>query len=546
MAYLFSQNIKAQSIQITEIMADPTPSKGLPEREYVEIYNVGTDSVLAKKWTLKYNTSSVSIPDFTIKPKEYIILCRRDYALEFAPYGKTLGLVNFSLLNEGTTLEILNESKESVSKVTFNKSWYTKEKSEGYSLELIAPSISCKGKEAWRSSIDKLAGTPGKVNSQTVFIQDTNPPKLSEFILEGTKLRLAFDENVEVTKNSTLDFIILGNESLKIVGIQNPSDDSRSIDIVFNQTLDPNTKTSLSFTAKDCLGNVSTKYSIILEPSLPVKKGDIILNEVLFADNENSVEFFELFNTSNETKNIRNLQINLKNGDKTAFKTITPNFLVIPKLEYIVIVKNEEEFRQKVPIKYKSVRALEMPTLPTFNNEGGELRLYNADSSEIDAFRFGNELHSNKLKETSGVSLERSSPNSVATISSNLHSASADVEYQTPGSKNSNQEIVGSKNKFWLSSKVVSLRSNSQEMAELKYELAENGVFATIKIMNRQGQTVQIICNSKLLGTEGSLFWDGNTKNGSPSPTGYYYYQIELILKSKVEKLLVPIVISSY
>ncbi len=85
---------------ITEIMADPTPSKGLPEREYLEIFNPSPNDINLKNFKLYYGSFSVLFPDSTLKSNTYAIVFRKGYEAEFRNYGAIIPLPNFSLSNE--------------------------------------------------------------------------------------------------------------------------------------------------------------------------------------------------------------------------------------------------------------------------------------------------------------------------------------------------------------------------------------------------------------------------------------------------------------
>ncbi|HDP74304.1 MAG TPA: lamin tail domain-containing protein, partial [Bacteroidales bacterium] len=59
---------------INEIMANPVPSNGLPEYEYIELFNPGTDTVFTEGWKLYLNEKTVTMPADTIPPKTYALI----------------------------------------------------------------------------------------------------------------------------------------------------------------------------------------------------------------------------------------------------------------------------------------------------------------------------------------------------------------------------------------------------------------------------------------------------------------------------------------
>src|SRR6218665_2609262 len=84
---LLSHSSLAQSVFITEIFADPTPSRGLPEIEFLEIYNSSENDIALKGWSLMYGSTNSVFPDSVIKSGQIAILVRSPFANDLKPYG---------------------------------------------------------------------------------------------------------------------------------------------------------------------------------------------------------------------------------------------------------------------------------------------------------------------------------------------------------------------------------------------------------------------------------------------------------------------------
>ncbi|MCK5704699.1 MAG: lamin tail domain-containing protein, partial [Cyclobacteriaceae bacterium] len=163
--YLAPYIIGFGDILITEIMADPTPGVDLPEYEYLEIFNPRNDVFKLNQVKLIVGNDTTTIPDLTISPNEYIILCQHSAVEHFEKYGRTIKVSNWpSLNNRGEPITILNQNGELVDYVNYSNSWYkTIEKDDGgWSLEMIDSGFPCKGSENWTASIDPSGGTPGR------------------------------------------------------------------------------------------------------------------------------------------------------------------------------------------------------------------------------------------------------------------------------------------------------------------------------------------------------------------------------------------------
>ena len=59
----------------SELMVKPAPVVGLPNVEYVELYNRTDSLIRLKNWTLKIGNSNRTLPDSVILPKSYLLIC---------------------------------------------------------------------------------------------------------------------------------------------------------------------------------------------------------------------------------------------------------------------------------------------------------------------------------------------------------------------------------------------------------------------------------------------------------------------------------------
>ncbi|MBL0340240.1 MAG: lamin tail domain-containing protein [Bacteroidetes bacterium] len=71
------------TILITEIMADPDPSNGVPPAEYIEILNTGQAPVNLAGWVV-FDGSAKQLPALTINTGEYMIICSNSDTTYFA------------------------------------------------------------------------------------------------------------------------------------------------------------------------------------------------------------------------------------------------------------------------------------------------------------------------------------------------------------------------------------------------------------------------------------------------------------------------------
>ncbi|WP_209319921.1 lamin tail domain-containing protein, partial [Ancylomarina longa] len=94
-------------VVINEIMADPSPSVGLLDYEYLELYNTKDYPIVITNWRLKFADKECLLGVDTIPSQGYILLCSTGAKESLTAYGKVLGVSNFpSLTNTGGNLEI--------------------------------------------------------------------------------------------------------------------------------------------------------------------------------------------------------------------------------------------------------------------------------------------------------------------------------------------------------------------------------------------------------------------------------------------------------
>ena len=109
-------------------------------------------------------------------------------------------------------------------------------------------------------------------------------------------------------------------------------------------------------------------------------------------------------------------------------------------------------------------------------------------------------MHYDLLVETQGVSLERISSENPSTDKNNWHSASFDVNYGTPGYKNSMTTDVieiDDNNEINIVPEIFSPDNDGfDDICNIYYDLNENGYTINIKIFNSKGRLVNNLLNS--------------------------------------------------
>jgi hypothetical protein len=525
----FSQNLN--DLIISEIMADPTPTKGLPEKEYIELYNRSDKAIDLNKFKLTYNATTVIFPSFVLQPKSYVIVSSKTNEKEFQPYGNVIGLSSFSLLNTGTTLVLKNDKNKTIFSVSYSDKWYEKGKDQGFALEMIDTNFPCVEDGNWTSSTATLQGTPAKENAVKNSRPDLTPPSLVRYeITNPTSIKLIFSEKLDslsaVSSNAyVFDKLLL----IKQIGLDVPQ--NMNVNLTLGSALQENTIYALTIkNVSDCSGNVLTETKIGLGNVKPADSGNVVLNEVLFNPRSGGEDFIEIYNRTEKIVSLKNWSLaNLDGTGKVANAKpiVTTDFILQPK-QFLVLTRNAKTIQNQY-FKTEKNNILEMPSLPSFPDDEGSVILLNDVNVVFDKFTYSDALHHPLIDDKSGVSLEKINYNLPSSDKKNWHSAAASEGYATPGYANSQGILESQETVFKIEPEVFTPDGDGQnEATNIQFQMSQNGFVANISIFDVNGRKIRQLAQNQLLSVNGSIEWDGKNDTNEVVPVGYYILLVEL------------------
>ncbi|MFD2522388.1 lamin tail domain-containing protein [Emticicia soli] len=521
----------ANDLIITEIMADPTPTKGLPEKEYIELYNHSEKSINLNQFVLFYNTTSVRFPNVSIQPKEYLIVTHRNNTAEFQAYGNVVGLNNFSLNNAGSTLIIKDSRNTTLFSVTYTDKWYTPNKNQGYALEMIDTDFACVETGNWVSSEAALQGTPGKENSVKASQPDLTPPTLLRYELENAStIKLIFSEKLD-SLSAISNIAYLLDKSLIIQKISIESPQNQLLTLTLASPLQDNTLYTL--TAKniaDCSGNVLKEAQLTIGNTKPADSSDVVINEILFHPRSGGEDFVEIYNRSDKFISLKDWA--LANVDAAGTiannRTISNTNFILPPKQFLVLSRNATIIKNQY-FKAVGENILEMASLPSFPNEKGTVMLLDAHKRLFDRFDYAEDLHHALIDDKAGVSLEKTDYNIPSSQLGNWHSAAASEGYATPGYSNSQVIPLSTKVSFTIEPEIFTPDSDGiDDLAQLNFKLDTHGYLANVYIFDSNGRMLKQLAQNQLLGTNDIIIWDGKSGNNDIVAVGYYIILAEL------------------
>ncbi|MCB0637299.1 MAG: Ig-like domain-containing protein [Lewinella sp.] len=520
---------------LTEIMADPSPAVGLPQEEYLELYNASAEPIQLEGLQLSTSSSPRILPPYVLEPDEYLILCPADAEADFAPFGPVLGLTSFpALTNGGSLVSMATAEGDLLFYVFYQDDWYRDplKADGGFSLELIDPTrdLNCSGN--WRASDAGAGGTPGQPNSLLGAELETEPPLLlNTFAPSPTEITLRFDDELDpaILPGQFTISPSIGVEDLLITA------DLRSLTLVLDAPLQENQLYTVTVAPglADCLGNATTDTQMAtVGLARAPQPGELIINEILFNPYTGGVDFVELRNNSEAILELQGLRLRNEaitsgtvSADVTNPFTLFPDSLVVFTPDPANILAN-----YTVPNPANLVEN----DLPSLGDDEGNLSVYAPDFTLLDALDYSADWHSPLLNDENGVSLERLRATAATQDAGNWYSAAAAAGYATPTGANSQDRagipvVPGQEDFFALPSQTFSPDGDGyQDVLEMVYQTTGPGFLADILIFDAQGRPVRQLQNQDLLAGQGTILWDGADDDGAKARIGIYVILVEL------------------
>ena len=543
-------------VVINEIMADPTPVVGLPEREYIELFNTTNFTIDLKNWMLTIGTTNKVLPSTRIQPLDFLILCKDDATAELSAYGPTCGFSSFSIANAGTTLRLFSPDTILVSEVSFNDTWYhdAEKKNGGWSLEQIDPFNPCAGTANWSASTDPSGGTPGRENAINV-LNEITPSVARVSMLGDNTVLLWFDQFMD--RSTLSDPSHYRVEELNISPIEvlcNPIDAS-SVEVMFDYGFQEGVIYTLMLNGMEsCSGHpIAPDTKVRFGIPNEISPGEVLINEILFDPISPGVDYVELYNYSNKTFDLSELKLGVikesfPDPADTTLKAITEDSRLFLPQSYLLL--STDAYTVGKQYECNILDYVDMASFPSYPNAGGTALLMSRQGVVIDQMAFSEKMHYPLLKETKGVSLERVAWDAPSEQLDNWHSAVEAVHFGTPGYANSMMAVDQSdeeEDPIGIEPSVFSPDGDGiDDNCLITYRLDKSGITMNAYLFNVEGQLVRHLVKGELAGQEGGFVWNGMDSQGSRVPLGVYVIIVEVFdMDGMVKKYKKAVVVAS-
>lgn len=421
-------------VVINEIMADPSPVVGLPNVEFVELYNRSANNFDITGWEFSDGSSTGTIGNYVLPAGGYVVICANADTALFTPFGNRVGISSFpSLNNAGDNLKLYDANSNVLDSVNYDIAWYQDAVKDdgGWTLELINPDAGslCASSGNWIASNNAAGGTPSVQNSVYNSSPDvTGPVVQSAFALNASTIEVCFNE--------AIDPVLLANiNSYNIspfIGVPLAAvyDTATLMCVTLTTALPLTTATTYQVdfaTLADCAGNAANPTSIQFVFYIP-QQFDVVINEVM-ADPDPPVllpneEYVELANTTAYPIRLEDWTISV--GSTTRMLP----FCVIPADSFMVLTATGSE-----PF-FAGVNVVGVTSFPTLTNTSGTVILRDQDGNLMHTISYTDDWYRNTAKADGGWSLEQIDPGNPCAGSANWKASDAGAG-GTPGLTNS-------------------------------------------------------------------------------------------------------------
>jgi len=540
---------KLNDVIFSEIMADPLPGIGLPEYEYIELFNRCDYNIDMRGWTIECGKTIKQFPDIILNPGAFLLLVDEDATEIFNYYGDCVPLFTSrtTLPNSGAMIKLLDQHRRLICWLNYSDEWFSNDycRSGGWSLEKIDPDRFCGGGENWSESKDISGGTPGSLNSLHKLNPDTIKPGISFVeIPEDSVLEIFFTEPMDSTTQQIPDYFNIDHEIGRPAKIILQGPDYQALLLELNEPVRTGMVYHLSVSdeLKDCTGNRLDVIEPVKigKPELPLT-GDILISEIMFDPLPGKAEFLELYNHSEKIIDLGYLIVAKRDEQTKMISSWTPvyegNRLFFPG-EFLLLTT--DILRMASGYSKTGGTLIEIPGMPVFNDSQGIVVIMDIWLNVIDEFEYHYKMHFPLLTITEGISLERISYDCPANDPGNWHSASENAGFSTPGYTNS-QSVRA----MQLHSGIEIIpeiftpdNDGKDDFTGICYTFNQPGSVMSIWIFDPAGRMVRRLTDNQLVGTNGCITWDGTDDHGQKARMGIYLVFIRIFdLEGRVREI---------
>lgn len=503
---------------ITEVMADPSPTVGLPEVEYLEIYNRSAKYFDLSGWIIADASSNSALSTFVLAPGEYALICNAGDEGLFSASNKTSVLLP-SFNNDADAVVLKNDAGVIIDSLYFDLTWYHDNSKDdgGWSLERKHHDAPCSDKNNWSASNDSSGGTPGTQNSVWTDQADITAPIVSSYdVISETELNIYFNESLDTTISAVLSLT-------PAISSLNWNYISLSALHVNTTTLVVNVPYVLTVSGiADCWGNTISVSTLELGLPDSMEAEDLILNEIMFNPLTNGSDYVEIYNRSEKILDLNDLFLANWDDDSIAnYEDVVNHQQLILPGEYVLLTEDSTDIQHDFSIY--GIGTFVIMDLPAYNDDSGSVYLLGPTIQVIDFFQYDEDMHFALIGDEEGKSLERGTFDGGMNNAEIWHTASENVEWGTPGYLNSQILYPAVDGTVTLSPEIFSPDNDGyQDVLTIQLDLETTDNIINIEIYDSRGRRIKELKDNFFTGNSALFTWDGSTDENTKATIGSY------------------------
>lgn len=540
--YNCPDSFKIKDIVINELMPDPDPAVGLPQSEYIELFNRTDDYINLKDWKIADLSDTASLPDYILHPKSYIVLIQEKDSAIWVEYKVPTISLNLPTLNNSEDRFILISPKDyAIDSVRYNVNQFIEEKQNGgWSLELVNPNFICYNNSNWKASIDISGGSPGQINS-------LNDIDTGIDLIQFEKIISYSDSGLKIQLSAPLNPVSVLPENIYLFPEKNIKEIRLSdniMNIKINKQFTENKEYEISLlSSRNCYNELIDLISFSFVYPAKIQPGDLVINEILFNPYSGGSDFIEIYNVSESYLNITELSIlNHLSDTVKLFDPLKRAPEILVPGQYMAFTEDSADIVNRYissdPINVRNAKLASMP------DKNGSITLLNQSLQLIDVIAYDESMHFPLIENVDGKSLERINFNKSSSSRDNWTTASETSGFATPGIKNSHY-IVGGNNHFEAVPGIFSPDNDGyNDLTKIEYHTSESGFTGSLTIYSSTGYPIRKLVENKLLSDSDFIIWDGTNDELQKVENGYYLIILEITMRDgtvKTEKTTVVV-----
>ena len=345
----------SNSIVINEIMYSPING----EPEWIELYNNSNHSICIDGWSLcdilpTSSNGKINADNFLLPSNEYLVVTKDTSIINYHRSIKSkLLVVEFPNLNNDVDGVVIKDFyNRTIDSVRYESKWGG---TNGKSLERVKIENHINESENWGSSKDIELSTPGRMNSLTPKQFDLTIISLSSlpaYPIYGEKIKITVqvkNNGLSTADNFTVLFYNIENADTFYFssgnGVNLSVNDSA---LIFSQdklSILKRTNVLCKVIFQNDEDTLNNYFSAEIKPG--VAKYSVQVSEVMYDPLKGEPEWIEIFNSSNESVNLKDWSISDILPLPTIGKISSKEIILLPG-EFAVVATDTSKF-QYVP-----------------------------------------------------------------------------------------------------------------------------------------------------------------------------------------------------